>query len=133
MTTLVLQRIGFEASHGATAIERRGTRRFEVDVEIDAAVEAAGHSDRVADTVDYRRIAETVVRVGKTGPHRLLESVASRIVGALVEIAPPGAVVRVELRKFSPPSCAGDPAVAAVRMSSNGGVSAAQLPNSRSR
>ena len=41
MPTLVLSRIGFEGRHGATAAERRASRRFEVDVEVEAPLEAA--------------------------------------------------------------------------------------------
>ena len=58
MATLVLSRISFEARHGATAAERRTSRRFEVDVEIDADVAQAERNDRLADTVDYSVASE---------------------------------------------------------------------------
>jgi 7,8-dihydroneopterin aldolase/epimerase/oxygenase len=116
MPTLVLSRIGFEGRHGATAAERRASRRFEVDVEIDAPLEAAQVSDRLADTIDYSAVADLIVTVGTGEPHRLLESLARRMLDVLAERIP-GAAFRLELRKLNPPNCAGHPVFAAVRMS----------------
>jgi dihydroneopterin aldolase len=116
MPTLVLSRIGFEGRHGATAAERRGSRRFEVDIEVDAPLEAAQVSDRLADTIDYSEVADIIVSIGTGEPMRLLESIARRMLDALAERIP-GAGFRIELRKLNPPSCAGHPAYSAVRMS----------------
>jgi dihydroneopterin aldolase len=114
--TLVLSRIGFEGRHGATAAERRRTRRFEVDVEIDAPLEAPQLSDRLADTIDYSEVSDVIVALGSGEPHHLLESLARRMLDAL-GAKYPTAAFRLELRKLSPPSCAGNPAYAAVRLS----------------
>jgi dihydroneopterin aldolase len=116
MPTLVLSRIGFEGRHGATAAERRGSRRFEVDVEVDAPLEAAQVTDRLADTIDYSEVADIIVSIGTGEPMRLLEAIARRMLDALAERIP-GATFRIELRKLNPPSCAGHPAYSAVRMS----------------
>jgi dihydroneopterin aldolase len=116
MPTLVLSRIGFEGRHGATAAERRASRRFEADVEIDAPLEAAQVSDRLADTIDYSEVADIIVGIGTGEPHRLLESLARRMLDALAERIPASAF-RIELRKLNPPSCAGHPAYSAVRLS----------------
>jgi 7,8-dihydroneopterin aldolase/epimerase/oxygenase len=116
MSTIVLANIGFEGRHGASAAERRTTRRFEVDVEIDAPLEAAEGSDRLKDTIDFRTIADVVVGLGSGEAHHLLESLARRMVTALAEKAP-ASRIRLELRKLSPPYCAGNPAYAAIRVS----------------
>ena len=79
MLTIALARIEFDGRHGATAVERRATRKFEVDVERDVEVEAAETSDRLADTVDYSRVAEVIVTLGVGEPHHLLESLARRM------------------------------------------------------
>jgi dihydroneopterin aldolase len=115
MPTIVLSRIGFEGRHGNTAAERRSTRRFEVDVELEAALEAAQVSDRLADTIDYSMVAEVIVGIGTGEPHRLLESLARRMVDAVAERVP-GAGVRLELRKLNPPGTPGHPAYSAVRL-----------------
>ena len=115
MSTIVVSKIGFEGRHGASAVERKSTRRFEVDVEIDIDLSAAERSDRLTDTVDFRAITEAVVTLGTGEPHHLLESLARRMVEALAVHAPQGRI-RLELRKLSPPYCAGNPAYAAVRV-----------------
>jgi dihydroneopterin aldolase len=118
LATLILSKIGFEGRHGASAAERRTTRRFEVDVEIDARLDQAENSDRLADTIDVRDIAETIVSIGVGEPHHLLESLARRMVNALQARAP-GARVRLELRKMAPPYCPGNPVHWGVRISSS--------------
>ncbi len=115
MATIVLSRIGFEGRHGATAAERRGTRSFEVDVEIDTSLEAAERSDRLADTVDYSQVADIIVTIGTGEPHHLLESLARRMLNALADKVP-SASLRLELRKLNPPGCPGHPVHAAVRV-----------------
>ena len=117
VATLIVSKIGFEGRHGASAAERQTTRRFEVDVEIDSTSSEAETSDRLADTIDFRDIAEAVVTIGVGEPHHLLESLARRMVNALQARAP-GARIRLELRKLSPPYCAGNPAYSGVRITS---------------
>jgi dihydroneopterin aldolase len=117
MITIVLRDIGFEGRHGATAIERKSLRKFEADLEVDIDGDSGQRTDRLADTVDYSALAETVVAIGGGEPHRLLESLARRILDALEARVPAGRF-RLELRKLNPPSCAGHPAFSAVRVQS---------------
>jgi dihydroneopterin aldolase len=117
--TIILRDLGFEGRHGATAIERRGVRKFEVDLEVDVDGDSGQRTDRLADTIDYSALAEIVVSIGTGEPHRLLESLARRMVEAL-EARVPGARFRLELRKLNPPSCAGHPKFSAVRVASEG-------------
>jgi dihydroneopterin aldolase len=119
MVTIVLRAIGFEGRHGATAIERKSLRKFEVDLEIDVDGDSGQRTDRLNDTLDYSALAEIVVAIGGGEPHRLLESLARRMVDAL-EARAPGARVRLELRKLNPPSCPGHPTFSAVRVASEG-------------
>jgi len=115
MPTLVLARIAFEGRHGATESERRTLRTFEVDVEIDAPLDQAAASDDLADTVDYREVAEIIVGLGTSETHHLLESLGKRMLDELGAKFP-RATFRIELRKLNPPACPGHPAHAAVRM-----------------
>ncbi|HEY0705267.1 MAG TPA: dihydroneopterin aldolase [Polyangia bacterium] len=115
MPTIIVSGIGFEGRHGATAPERQTTRRFEVDVEIESVSTAAETSDRLSDTIDFRDISEAIVSIGVGEPHHLLESLARRMVEALLQRAP-GSRIELELRKISPPYCAGNPSHAAVRI-----------------
>ena len=119
MPTLVLSRITFEGRHGATETERRSLRTFEVDVEIDTALEEARKSDDLDDTIDYRAVAELIVELSTSETHHLLESLAGRLLDALGARFP-SATFRIELRKLNPPACPGHPDFAAVRMSRAG-------------
>jgi len=120
MPTLVLSRITFEGRHGATESERKSLRTFEVDVEIETAIERASKSDDLHDTIDYRSVAEIVVELGTVEIHHLLESLGRRMLEALAAKFP-AASFRIELRKLNPPACPGHPAYAAVRMQHAGG------------
>jgi len=115
LITIVLRDIGFEGRHGATAIERKSLRKFEADMEVDVDGDSGQRTDRLADTIDYSALAETIVTIGAGEPHRLLESLARRMLDTL-EAKVPGARFRLELRKLNPPSCAGHPAYSAVRV-----------------
>lgn len=116
MLTIALARIEFDGRHGATAVERRTTRKFEVDVELDVEVAAAETSDQLDDTVDYSRVAEVIVGIGVGEPHHLLESLARRMIDNLRAQFPSVRQVRLALRKLNPPTCPGHPAYAEVRI-----------------
>jgi dihydroneopterin aldolase len=116
MLTISLARIEFDGRHGATAVERRATRKFEVDVELDVDAGVAERSDKLADTVDYSRVADVIVGVGAGEPHHLLESLARRMVDNVRGRFPAVTRVRLELRKLNPPTCPGHPAWSAVRI-----------------
>lgn len=104
----------FEANHGYTAAERRATRRFRVDVEIQRPLQGASHSDRLRDTIDYRSVCQTVLRIGTQSTFKLLEALAGHIGRAVAEQCP-GSVVIVELQKLAPP-CPGVPQSCGVRL-----------------
>ena len=116
MLTIALQRIEFDGCHGATAVERRSFRKFEVDVEMEVDAAVAEQSDLLADTVDYSRVAEAIVAIGIGEPHHLLESLARRMLDAVRDRFPRVRRMQIELRKLNPPTCPGHPAYAAVRL-----------------
>jgi dihydroneopterin aldolase len=104
----------FEASHGYTAAERRATRRFRVSLELRTPLRLPAQSDRLPDTIDYRRVCEIAVRIGTESTFRLLERLAARIAESIQEVYP-RADVAVELEKLAPP-CPGCPESCGVRM-----------------
>ncbi|HVT09714.1 MAG TPA: dihydroneopterin aldolase [Polyangia bacterium] len=116
MLTIALAQLGFEGRHGATALERRHTRKFEVDVELVLEGSAAERSDRLGDTVDYSKVAEVIVVIGTGEPHRLLESLARRMVDGIRDTFPAVGRIALALRKLNPPSCPGHPAYSEVRL-----------------
>jgi len=103
-------------THGALPEERVRAQPFEVDLDVDVDLRAAGRSDELGDTIDYGAFTETVVAV-VAGPHaELLEHLAERVATAVLNRAGPRAKsVTVTVRKLRPPVPA-DLASAAVRI-----------------
>ena len=84
--------------HGYLEEERRLGQRFLVDLWADID-EVAAASDRIEDTVDYRRIA-SLVREVFAGPERLLlEGLAGAVADGILEHFPTVERVRVRVRK----------------------------------
>lgn len=104
----------FEGNHGYSAAERRGTRRFRVNLRLELPLAAAAASDRIADTVDYWKVSEIVVALGTKSTFRLLEALAGAI-GAKIQELYPRAAVAIELEKLAPP-CPGVPASCGVTL-----------------
>jgi dihydroneopterin aldolase len=104
----------FEANHGYTEEERRSTRRFRVSLEIQRPLGAAAETDRIADTVDYRKVSELAIRIGTEHTYRLLEALAGSIGRAIQELYPSAAVI-IDIDKLAPP-CPGVPASCGVRL-----------------
>ena len=115
MTDCVFVRgLEFEGNHGYSAAERRGTRRFRVNLTLELPLAAAAASDRIADTVDYWKVSEIVVSLGTKSTFRLLEALAGAI-GSKIQELYPQAAVSIELEKLAPP-CPGVPAACGVRL-----------------
>ena len=115
MTDCVFVRgLEFEGNHGYTAAERRGTRRFRVNLTLELALGAAAASDRIADTVDYWKVSEIVVGLGTKSTYKLLEALAGAI-GAKIQELYPQAAVSIEVEKLAPP-CPGVPAACGIRL-----------------
>jgi dihydroneopterin aldolase len=104
----------FEGNHGYTAAERRGTRRFRVNLSLELPLAAAAASDRIVDTVDYWKVSEIVVALGTKSTYRLLEALAGAIAAKIQELYPKAAVA-IELEKLAPP-CPGVPAACGVTL-----------------
>jgi dihydroneopterin aldolase len=87
---------------GALPEERLRPQPFEVDLDVEVDLAAAGASDQLADTVDYGHLAEAVVAVITDEQPVLLERMASRIAAVVLE-SPDVAAVTVAVRKLRPP------------------------------
>ncbi|NVB84047.1 MAG: dihydroneopterin aldolase [Kofleriaceae bacterium] len=115
MTDSVFVRgLEFEGNHGYTAAERRGTRRFRVNLTLELPLGAAAASDKISDTVDYWKVSEVVVALGTKSTFKLLEALAGAI-GAKIQDLYPNAAVVIELEKLAPP-CPGVPAACGVKL-----------------
>jgi len=111
-----VKNLEFQGRHGHSAAERKSSRRFQVDVEMQVALDRAMKSDRLTDTVDYYEVCRIVLEIGEGGPYRLLEATAGKMVETL-KARWPDAKIAVELRKLHPP-CPGNPSHTSVRVQS---------------
>jgi dihydroneopterin aldolase len=76
----------FFGYHGALAAERERGQEFVVDVEVEADLRAAGRSDDLADTVDYRPIYAAAREVVEGPARQLLEAVAEEIAARVLRL-----------------------------------------------
>ena len=84
------------AYHGAHVHEQKYGARFEIDVELDAALDTAVKSDELTDTIDYVEVGKIVVAASTTRRFNLLESLADDIATQLLTVFPAReAIVRV--------------------------------------
>jgi dihydroneopterin aldolase len=96
--TIELKSLVVFGHHGYLEEERRLGQRFLVDLRADVD-EAATTSDRIEDTVDYRRLA-ALVREVFAGPERLLlEGLAGAVADGIVERFSAVERIRVRVRK----------------------------------
>jgi 7,8-dihydroneopterin aldolase/epimerase/oxygenase len=112
--TVQIRNVEFQGKHGASADERRSSRRFQVDVDLTFPMSRSMESDRLADTINYRDVCEVLVQIGEARPYRLLEALAAEMLREM-RARWPQASIMIELRKLHPP-CPGNPAYTAVRL-----------------
>ena len=86
MDRIVLEGMVFSGRHGVRPAEREQPQDFEVDVEVDADLVRPGRSDRVEDTVDYRRLRAIAKEVVEGESVKLIETLADRIAERVLDI-----------------------------------------------
>jgi dihydroneopterin aldolase len=98
-----LDGIRADGHHGVDDEERERAQPFEVDVRLQADLQAAAASDRLEDTVDYAALENVVIEtVGGKGFH-LLETLAAAIGQKVLDRWPLVAEVEVAIRKPEAP------------------------------
>ena len=114
MDRIELRGLRLVGTHGALPEEQVRPQPFEVDLDVEADLSAAGRSDALDDTLDYGAIVEAVERVVVGEHHQLMERMAQRIAEE-VRADPRVVAVTVTVRKLRPPVAA-DLATAAVTL-----------------
>ena len=79
MDRIALEGMVFNGRHGVRPAERQHPQEFKVDVKLEADLVAPGESDRVEDTVDYRRVYAIAKDVVEGESVQLIETLAHRI------------------------------------------------------
>jgi dihydroneopterin aldolase len=98
MDTIFLSGLTTECIIGIWDWERRVRQKVVVDVEMGADVRRAARSDRIEDTLDYKRVAKRLLQFIGDSEFQLVETLAERIAELVItEFAVPW--VRVRLNK----------------------------------
>ncbi len=99
--TIFIEGIKFHGYHGLTRAEREIGVRLAVDVRLHVNLERSGRTDSFKETLDYRRVHQCVIEMGRGRSHKLLESFAWELIQALMnEFAADAVTIRV--RKETP-------------------------------
>jgi dihydroneopterin aldolase len=98
---ILIEGIKFHGFHGLTKLERQVGVRLSVDVTLEADLAKSARSDRIADTIDYRKVHARVLEVSRARSHRLLESFGAALLDALLAEFP-AERASVTIRKETP-------------------------------
>jgi 7,8-dihydroneopterin aldolase/epimerase/oxygenase len=98
VTTIELAGLELHGYHGVNEDERRDGQRFLFDVRLEVP-DGTGASDRIEDTIDYRRVAALVREVSEGHAYFLLEALAAALADALLDRFEIVSAVRVRVRK----------------------------------
>jgi dihydroneopterin aldolase len=90
------------ATHGVLPEEQVRAQPFEVDIDAELDLRAAGSSDDLGDTLDYGGLASDVVAVVSSEHHALLERIAERVAETVLADSRVRSV-SVTVRKLRPP------------------------------
>ena len=96
--TIELRGLAVFGHHGYLEEERRAGQRFLVDLWVDVRG-SASDTDRIDDTVDYRRLAELVGEVFAGRERLLLEGLAGAVADGIIGRFAAVERVRVRVRK----------------------------------
>ena len=98
MDRIVIEGMSFSGRHGVSPAEREHAQEFEVSIEMEADLAAAGSTDRIEDTIDYRA-ARAIAKDAIEGESvKLLETLAARIADRVLAL-PRVAAVSVRVAK----------------------------------
>jgi len=99
---IVLEGMVFGGRHGVRPAEREHVQDFEVDIDMEADLAAAGSTDRIDDTIDYRAAHAIAKQTIEGESVKLLETLATRIADQVLTLPRVTAVsVRVAKRPAS--------------------------------
>ena len=82
---ILLSGIRFHGYHGLTRMEREVGGRYSIDLELTFDYSKAIATERIADTLDYRKVHRIVQEIGRGKSFRLIEALAGKIVATVFE------------------------------------------------
>lgn len=77
--TIRIEQLELDCLIGINPWERLTKQRITVDITMDVDLSAAGRSDSIRDTVDYRVVAKAVAAEVNSSSYKLVEALAARL------------------------------------------------------
>ena len=74
-----IERLELDCLIGVNPWERLTKQRITIDISMDVDLSAAGESDSIRDTVDYRCVAKAVTAEVNSSSYKLVEALAARL------------------------------------------------------
>ncbi len=103
MDAILISALEFYGFHGASDEEQQVGHRYRVDIRLMLDTRPAAATDDVTDTVNYAEVAATVLRIGTTHRHRLIETLAHIMISTIFAEYSRVEGVKIVLRKMLPP------------------------------
>lgn len=100
---IILTDLAFYGYHGVMREENKLGQRFRIDLECGLDLSAAGHSDRVEDTVSYADIYTILKAATEDTRFKLIEALAQHICDRLFESFSAFGWLRIRIRKPEAP------------------------------
>ena len=85
LDTVKIERLELDCIIGINPWERLTKQQITVDIEIDTDLAAAGNSDSIEDTINYRTIAKNVTTEIQKSDYGLVESIGAKIADICLE------------------------------------------------
>lgn len=98
---IILENMYFYGYHGVMPAENELGQHFAVTLVLEKELQSCGYPDELGCTIDYARVYFAVKEIMEGRPYKLLETVAEKIAGRILELGADW--VRVSVKKLSPP------------------------------
>jgi dihydroneopterin aldolase len=98
--------LSLHAYHGVMQHEAKVGQTFKLDLVLDIDLDAASHSDKLADTVGYDQVVEVASRAFCSKRYRLVEAAAGAVADAILARFAEVTALRITVRKPHAPIAA---------------------------
>jgi FolB domain-containing protein len=85
LDTVRIEQLELDCIIGINPWERLTKQRITIDIEMNADLSAAGESDAIEDTINYRTISKTVTAEIEASSYGLVEALAARVAEICLE------------------------------------------------
>tara|TARA_Y100000814_G_C12354248_1_gene407682 strand:+ start:2218 stop:2586 length:369 start_codon:yes stop_codon:yes gene_type:complete len=88
MGKIFIEGLSVDTLIGVYDWERERLTELSIDIELEAELDKAMASDDVMDTIDYAKVADCVVQVGKESQFELLEAFGAKVMDTVLQQFP---------------------------------------------